>query len=75
VIAQLPNLDAILRRHEINRKFWPEIHALVEEGRRPCKELRTRLKCVANYKDALDEILTELSKPLDHKFSPPVTEP
>ena len=70
MIAHLPNLDDILKRHEIHRKFWPAIHALVEEGRRPCNELRTRLNHVSNYKAALNEILAELSKPLKHKFPP-----
>ena len=40
MIAQLPNLDTILKRHEIHPKFWPEIRGLVEEGQRPGKELR-----------------------------------
>jgi hypothetical protein len=74
MIAQLPNLNAILNRHEIHRKFWPEFRSLVEEGQRPGKELRTRLHCVTNYKAALDEIMAELSKPLEHKFPPPVTQ-
>ncbi len=47
MIAQLPNLDALLKRHKIHPKFWPEMHGLVEEGHRPCKELRTRLHRVA----------------------------
>jgi hypothetical protein len=46
------------------------MHGLVEEGHRPCKELRTRLNRVRNYKAALNEILAELSKPLRHKFPP-----
>ena len=71
MIAHLPNLDDILKRHEIHRKFWPAIRALVEEGRRPCKELRTRLHHVRNYQAALNEILAELSKPLKHQFPPP----
>ena len=70
MIAQLPNLNAILKRHEIHPKFWPAIRALVEEGQRPSKELRTRLNHVSNYKAALDDILTELSKPLKHMFPP-----
>ena len=71
MIAHLPNLDDILKRHEIHRKFWPAIRALVEEGRRPCKELRTRLHHVRNYQAALNEILAELSKPLKNQFPPP----
>jgi len=71
MIAHLPNLDDILKRHEIRPKFWPAIRALVEEGQRPCKELRTRLHHVGNYQAALNEILAELSKPLGHRFPPP----
>jgi hypothetical protein len=70
MIAQLPNLDTILKRHAIQPKFWPEFHGLVEEGERPSKELRTRLGRVTNYKAAFNEILAELSKTLDHKFPP-----
>ena len=70
MIAHLPNLNALLKRHKIHPKFWPEMHGLVEEGHRPCKELRTRLHRVSNYKAALNEILAELSKPLKHKFPP-----
>jgi hypothetical protein len=70
MIAQLPNLDTILKRHEIHPKFWPEMHLLVEEGQRPCRALVTRLNHVANYKAAFDEIAAELSKGLEHKFPP-----
>jgi hypothetical protein len=72
MIAQLPSLNAILKRHAIQPRFWPEFQQLIEEGKRPGKELRTRLDHVANYKAALDEVMTELSKPLPHKF-PAVT--
>jgi len=70
MIAQLPNLNAILKRHEIHRKFWPAIRALVEEGQRPDKELTTRLNHVANYRAAVAEIIHELSKGLEHQFPP-----
>ena len=70
MIAHLPNLDEILERHEIPEKFWPEMHRLVEDGVRPCPTLVTRLNRVRNYKAALHEIMTELSKPLGHKFPP-----
>ena len=70
MIAHLPNLDEILNRHEIPEKFWPEMHRLVEDGVRPCRTLVTRLNRVRNYKAALQEILTELSKPLKHQFPP-----
>ena len=32
MIAQLPNLNAILKRHEIHPKFWPEIRAPRRRG-------------------------------------------
>jgi hypothetical protein len=70
MIAYLPNLDEILKRHEIPEKFWPEMHRLVEDGVRPCPTLVTRLNRVRNYKAALHEIMTDLSKPLGHKFPP-----
>jgi hypothetical protein len=70
VIAQLPKLDTILKRHKIHPKFWPEFHGLVEEGQRPGNGLRTRLNRVTNYKAALAEVLAELSKGLEHKFPP-----
>ena len=69
MIAQLPNLNAILKRHKIHPKFWPEFHGLLEEGKRPGKELRTRLKYVANFKAALNEGMDELSKPLGYVFA------
>jgi hypothetical protein len=46
------------------------MHQLVEDGQRPYPTLRTRLNHVRNYKAALNEILAELSKPLEHKFPP-----
>jgi len=70
MIAQLPNLDTILKRHEIHPKFWPGIHALVEEGQHPSDELGRRLNHVTNYKAAVKDILAELSKGLEHKFPP-----
>ncbi len=70
MIAQLPNLDTILKRHEIHPKFWPAIRGLVEEGQRPGPQVCRRLNHVANFKAALAEIMAELSKGLDHKFPP-----
>ena len=70
MIAELPILDDILERQAIPKKFWPEMHGLVEDGVRPCPTLVTRLNRVHNYKAALKEIMTELSKPLGHKFPP-----
>ena len=70
MIAELPILDGILKRHGIPEKSWPEMHGLVEDGVRPCRTLVTRLNRVRNYKAAVKEIMTELSKPLGHKFPP-----
>jgi hypothetical protein len=70
MIADLPILDDILERHGIPENFWPEMHGLVEDGVRPCRTLVTRLNRVRNYKAAVKEIMTELSKPLGHKFPP-----
>ena len=70
MIARLPNLNTVLKRHRIHSKFWPEIRAFAEEGVRPSGEVLTRLRRVANYKAALKDILAELSKGLDHKFPP-----
>ena len=68
MIAQVPNLDAILKRHEIHRKFWPEIRAAVEEDVRLSDELRTRFNHVANYQAAAKDILAAI--PNDHEFAP-----
>jgi hypothetical protein len=46
------------------------MHRLVEDGQRPCPALVTRLNHVRKYKAALNEILAELSKGLEHKFPP-----
>jgi hypothetical protein len=55
-------LHAILRRHEIDPKFWPEFRAMVELGQTPSKELWTRMNRMANYEAARSEIAAELSK-------------
>jgi len=68
MIAQVPDLDAILKRHEIHRKFWPEIRAAVEEDVRLSDELRTRFNHVANYQAAAKDILAAMSN--DHEFAP-----
>ena len=65
-------LELILEQHKVQRAFWPEMKALVFHGARPCQELLHRLRRVANYKAALDAILTELSKQVKHKFPPPL---
>lgn len=71
MIAELPNLDRILDRHKIPPTFWPQLHALVEEGQRPSGELLRRLNHVTKYKAAMKEILAELSRGLEHTFPPP----
>ena len=68
MIAQIPDLDTILKRHEIHPKFWPEIRAAVEEDVRLSDELRTRFNHVANYQAAAKDILAAI--PNDHKFPP-----
>ena len=42
-------LHAILRRHEIDPKFWPDFRAMVELGQNAGKELLTRMNRVANF--------------------------
>lgn len=68
MIAQVPNLDAILKRHEIDPKFWPEFRAYLEEGVLPGKELQTRLDYLANYKTAEMEAVRNIGNP--HTFPP-----
>ena len=68
MIAQAPNLDTILKRHEIHAKFWPEFRAYLEEGVQPGDELLTRLHHVANYKAALREAMHDIGNP--HEFPP-----
>ena len=67
-------LELVLEQHDIHPQFWPAMKALVFDGARPCKELLTRLRYVANYKAALDTILAELSRQSPHKFPPPVSQ-
>ena len=63
-------LHAILRRHKIDPKFWPEFRAMVELGLNAGKELLARMNNVANYRAARDEIaLTRMTEP-KHQFSP-----
>ena len=68
--ARLPNLDAILKRHEIHRRFWPEFHGMVEDFRLPSRELWTRMNRDANYEAARSEIAHLLSKGTEHQFPP-----
>lgn len=74
MIAHIPNLEKRLAAFDIAPKFFNEFRALVEGGARPSKELRTRLKHVANYKAALDSILAELSQPVIAQHFPPQTD-
>jgi len=69
-MIELPRLNDILTKHQIHPKFWPEIRRFVEERQWPSREVLTRLTCVANYKAALSDILTELCKQIDHKWPP-----
>jgi hypothetical protein len=69
-MIELPMLNDILTKHGIHPKFWPEIRQFVEERRWPGRELLTRLVYVANYKAALNDILAELCKRVDHKWPP-----
>ena len=63
-------LHAILRRHKIDSKFWPEFRAMVELGLNAGKELWTRMNNVANYRAARDEIaLARMTEP-KHQFPP-----
>ena len=70
MIARLPNLNDILKRHEIHRKFWPEFRGMVEEFRLPSKELWTRMNSQSNYGAARNEIAQALSKGMEHQFPP-----
>ena len=64
------HLKAILKRHRIPPKFWPEFRGMVEERRLPGKELWTRMNNVANFRAARSEIAAELSKGFGHEFPP-----
>lgn len=66
-----PVLDytELFTRHGIHPKFQSGIKAM-SAGIPPTPELKTRLKTVANYQECLDEILTRLSQPFAHLFTP-----
>ena len=68
MIAQAPHLDAILKRHEIPPKFWPEFRVYIEEGVLPSKELQCCLDYLANYKAAEREAISDIGNP--HTFPP-----
>jgi len=65
-------LNDIIRKHGIHPKFQPEFRAMVEEGKRPSKELLARMDHVANYKAAKREAMAEFTKTVPHKLPPPV---
>ncbi len=68
MIAQVPNLNTILKRRGIHPKFWPGFRAYLEEGRQPSDELLVRLHHVGNYKAALKEAMHDIGNP--HTFPP-----
>lgn len=68
--AFIPSLDTKLAIYGIAQEFFGEMRALVENGTRPSKPLRRRLKHARNYKDCLDSLLTELSRPVLEKHFP-----
>lgn len=68
--ARLPHLDAILKRHRIHAKFWPEFRSIVEQRGLPSRELWERMNRVAKYRAARSEIAAELTKGTDHTFPP-----
>jgi hypothetical protein len=70
MVARLPNLNDILKRHEIHSRFWPEFRGMVDEFQLPSKELWTRMNREANYEAARSEIANALSKGTEHQFPP-----
>ena len=68
MIVHLPNLNTILKRHNVHPKFWPEFRAYVEQGVLPGKELQTHLDYVANYRAAEKEVVKAIG--CDHTFPP-----
>ena len=63
-------LHAILKRHKIPSKFWPEFRAMVELGLFPSKELLCRMNSVANYRAARSEITNALAEETLRQFPP-----
>jgi hypothetical protein len=66
------SLQAILKKYVIPPVFWPEIRALTFHGVRPGEELLRRLRQIRRFRQCLEEILVELSKPVlrKHRFPP-----
>jgi len=63
-------LHAILRRHEIDPKDWPQFRAMVELNLFPSKELLNRMNSVPNYRAARSEIVLALFTENEHEFPP-----
>ncbi len=63
-------LESILAQHAIALSHWPEMQSLVFDGTRPSAALLRRLRNVRKYAAALQSILIELSKNVEHKFPP-----
>ena len=63
-------LHAILRRHKIDPKFWPEFRAMVELGLNAGKELLARMNNVASYRAARNDIVFALITENEHEFPP-----
>jgi hypothetical protein len=61
--------DDIFTRHGIHPKFREGIKAMAC-GVPPTPELKTRLETITNYRECLDDILTRLSQPFSHLFTP-----
>ena len=63
-------LHAILKRHAIPAKFWPEFRAMVELGLFPSKELLSRMNSIANYRAARSEITNARAEETLRQFPP-----
>ena len=61
-------LDRILSAYGVDATDKPAFRALVELGIRPDASFRRKLRGV--YKACLDEVLTELTRPIAHIFPP-----
>jgi hypothetical protein len=59
-------LDTLLTAHNVTNADRPAIRALVECGTKPPQRIRRKLG--NQYANCLGDVLTELSKPLDHLF-------
>ena len=66
-------LHAILKRHEIDPKFWPEFRAMVELGQTDRQRAWTRMNRVANYRAARSEIAAGCPRRRNTSFRPTTT--